>query len=222
MKGNWFTGNKELMKTKYQRRIIKLMNSVINLNDNKNYMMGMFKNLASLNLKENTMWVNKEEIELCLPELRQLFFDKFQNYLIKEFSLNVAYCDILELNLTKQQIEISSFRKSIYSKLYTYNLNDTEKVSFIFRCFKKFDEVRKENMFRGFIALKYLPKSNIVNRIDMRYGIYFPQKTKLSKWDECILSPNNLYKGSSLFSLNEIKSIDNLQIKICFQVRKVS
>ena len=147
--GNWFSDNKELMKTKYQRRIIKLMNSVMNVSDNKNYMMGMFKNLASQNLKENTMWINKEEIELCLPELRQLFFEKFQNYLIKGFNLSLRYGDILEMNLSKQQIEISSFRKSIYSSLYTYNLNETEKVSFIFRCFKKFDEVRKENMFRG-------------------------------------------------------------------------
>ena len=81
--------------------------------------------------------------------------------------------------------------------------------------------IDSENMFRGFIAIKYLPKNTVVNRIDMRYGIYFPQK-KLSKWDECVLGPKNTYKGSSLFSLSEIKNIDTLNIKICWQIRSVS
>mmetsp|Transcript_58229 Transcript_58229/g.92530 ORF Transcript_58229/g.92530 Transcript_58229/m.92530 type:complete len:165 (-) Transcript_58229:82-576(-) len=162
------------------------------------------------------------EIKLCLPEFIKLFFGKFANYLIKGFNVKIKQCDIMEMNLTKQQIDVSSFKKSLYSRLYTYQLSETDKISFIFRFFKKFDEVRKENMFRGFVAIKYLPKANVFQSIEMRYGLHFPQKPKLSKWDTCVLSPSNLYKGSSLFSLSEIKQFDALQIEICFQIRKVT
>ncbi len=48
--GNWFTNNKELMKTKYQRRIIKFMNSPMNSSNsnysNNNYIMELFKNIS--------------------------------------------------------------------------------------------------------------------------------------------------------------------------------
>eukprot|EP01084_Bolivina_argentea_P181178 312945_1 len=184
--GNWFANNKELMKTKYQRRIIKMIHSFTsqhNTNDN-DYIVQMFGNIIVSKLRDHTMWINREEIALCLSELRELLLNQFHPYLTKAgYETQLRFCDVLEMNLSKKQIELSSFRKSIYSKLYTFRLNETHKMSFVFRCFQKYDDARKENVFRGFIAIKYLPKGHNINKVEMRYGLYFPQKEKLSNWE---------------------------------------
>ena len=124
------------------------------------------------------------------------------------------------MNLSVSHINDSSFKKSLYSKKYKFKVNNNgDKVSLHFRCYKKYDSQKEEDMFRGFIATQCkLPKS--ISKIEIKYGLQFYQLS-YDKWDSCILSNSQLYKGSSLFKMQQIQNIDMLNVKIAFQVRAI-
>ena len=92
------------------------------------------------------------------------------------------------------------------------------KITFGFRCYKKYDTTKKQDMFKGEFAIISLPPQ--IESVKMLGGLWFPQ-IPLCKWDWCAFSNKKMSKGSSLFSLNQLNDEDELKIKICYQVKEV-
>jgi len=196
-----------------------------NQNDNQNANPFAVDNQTNNKTNKNkTAWINQKECEKLLPELYTLLFDKFISYLLQH-RVSVKYAFCMEMNLSVPHIHDSSFKKSLYSKKYKFSVcsnksaEHDEKCSLHFRCYKKYDAQKQEDMFRGFIATQHkLPKS--VSKIELKYGLHFEQ-LHFDKWDSCTLTNSQLYKGSSLFKMQQLHNLDTLNVKIAFQVRAV-
>jgi len=238
--GKWYNDKNNIyFKKKYQRKIVKMMNNMINFDENHNvhnkYMQQLFECITKYvhqKEKENddddaeqqeikkTVWINKKEGEKLIPQLYKLLFDEYLSYLLQK-GIRVKYSNSIAMNLSVQHIHDSSFKKSLYSKKYKFPINTKgdKFCSLHFRCYKKYDVQKEEDMFRGFIATQSkLPKT--VSKIELKYGLQFVQLA-YNKWDSCTLSNDQLYKGSSLFTLNKIQNIDTLNVRISFQIRSI-
>merc|ERR1712154_180732 len=87
-----------------------------------------------------------------------------------------------------------------------------------FRCYKKYDAKRKQEMFKGEFYVEALPPQ--IESVKLLGGLYFAQ-LPLAKWDWCAFSSAKMAKGSSLFALSQIADDEHLTIKICYQVKAV-
>lgn len=246
--GKWFSDKSNVFfRKKYERRIMKMMSNMIHLDRaHHHYMQQLFECItkfmkspksetATTNNDRSppspssngqrqddrikTLWINKKECESLIPELCKLISDQFVSYLLQH-QIRIKYAFSMEMNPTVQHINDSSFKKSLYSKRYKFQCSvQGDTCSLHFRCYKKYDSHKEEDMFRGFIATQNkLPKT--VSRIELKYGLHFSQ-LGWTKWDSCTLSKSQLYKGSSLFKMGRVQDFETLNIKISFQVRAI-
>merc|ERR1711971_688552 len=80
-----------------------------------------------------------------------------------------------------------------------------------FRCYKKYDARRKQDMFKGEFYVESLPAQ--IESVKLLGGLYFAQ-LPLAKWDWCCFSSAKTAKGSSLFALSQLAEDEHLSIKI--------
>eukprot|EP01084_Bolivina_argentea_P150142 262198_1 len=111
-------------------------------------MQQLFECITRYNTK-TMVWFNKKECEKLISDLYKLLFDKYMSYLVQN-QIKIKYVHAIEMNLSVSHINDSSFKKSLYSKKYKFNVNKTnDTMSLHFRCYKKFDAQKEEDMFRG-------------------------------------------------------------------------
>eukprot|EP01083_Nonionella_stella_P139396 425136_1 len=129
--------------------------------------------------------------------------------------LNNEECDTTDDDNDKiEPISLKEFKRRQQMQLQPTDL----KVTFGFRCYRKYDAVRKEEMFKGEFMVQDLPPQ--IESVKMLGGLWFPQ-IPLSKWDWCSFSNKKKAKGSSLFAISQIVDDKELKLKICYQVKEV-
>lgn len=224
IRGRWYTQNKQQFKKKNQREIVKLINNMINNKDKENYIQRCFESMTK-NLRKNVIWINKNGLTQLLPELKQLFFDEFLDYLRINYNIKNEAGHIVQLKVTKEDLEKSSRGNAIYSESYSFkpvqlvNSKNIPDLSLSFRCYSKYDANKKESVFKTEFVIK--PFSKRIAWIRISGGIWFPQLS-LDKWDFCTFTHNKLTKGSSLFSLKRLEKMnDALIVNVCFQIKDI-
>eukprot|EP01084_Bolivina_argentea_P150143 262199_1 len=192
--GKWFNDKEHIYyKKKYQRKVVKMMNNMINYDEthrvHNKFMQQLFESITrEFEHKENEdaacVWINKKECdEGLISDLNKLLFNRYISYLIQN-GVRVKYGSNIEMKLSVPHINDSSFKKSLYSNKYGFTANhEGDKCLLHFRCYKKYDSHKEEDMFRGFIATQHkLPKK--VSKIELKYGLLFDE-LHYKKWDQC-------------------------------------
>lgn len=225
IRGRWYTQNKQQFKKKNQREIIKLIDNMMMGKERENYIQRCFETMTK-NLRKNIIWINKAGLTQLLPELKQLFFDQFLDHLRVNYNIKNEAGHIVQLKVSKEDIQKSTREKASYSEAHSFkplqlvNSRNIPDLSVSFRCYSKYDVNKQESVLKAEFVMK--PFSKRIAFIQMSGGIWFPQLA-LDKWDFCTFSHNKLTKGSSLFSLKRLKTInDPLIINVCFQIKDIT
>jgi len=220
------TGAGNLADEKYQRRVMKLIKQMLNLSENQHYkdryIPYLFASITkNVSFGRKVIWLNTDECEqVLLPQLTQLLFHAFAKYVRSAYGIETKFCNVLQMRVdVEKQLSKSSRKRTICSKEYRYRIRGNgDEIVLHCRCFKQFSKVKQQDMFNAYLGIKSLPKS--VSMLKVYGGLLMPQM-QFEKWYYFYLSHKQLNNGGALFSVNKLKDVKLLNVKICFQVWNV-
>jgi len=241
--GDWFTSNEVLFQKRYQYCIVSMIKFMMSLkenmqlkyNENDLYIQQLFECIVqNVGFGTKTIWVNEDECNKLVPELHEIFFNKFMPFLRKHYKIRMKYGYLMNMKIKRDELLSSSRQYQLYSPAFKFQLDasnlvtsphgqqqkhvEPEFIELHFRCYKQYDQVKNEDVLMAKFEVKSFPKW--ISSVKMYGGLWFPQ-IAFDRWDYCTLSHSKLSQGCPLFSLSTIQDIDTLRIEICFQLYRV-
>ena len=165
------------------------------------------------------MWLNRDECQHLLPQLRSILFGRFAEWILKAYQINTRYCNVLKFTVTiNGELQRSSRRKTICSPEYRLRIMNNKEIVLHCRYFKQFSEAKQAEMFNLYFGIKSMPKC--ISQLKMYRGVFMKQ-IAVEQWKYSHLTHKKMVAGGAVFEMDSVKDMDCLEVTICAQIWSV-